>query len=117
MSVAEPLVQIGLLGEAVHSAPVAVLVADETGRYVAVNQYACELFGYARDEFVRLRVVDVGVGPDVEAHYQRFVEERFASGTSEVRRKDGTTFRFHFRAGQTSIVGLPYYVSVGWPAE
>ena len=102
MSVAEPLVQIGLLGEAVDSAPVAVLVADETGRYVAVNQYACELFG---------------VGPDVEAHYQRFVEERFASGTSEVRRKDGTTFRFHFRAGQTSIVGLPYYVSVGWPAE
>jgi len=117
MSVAEPLVQIGLLGEAVDSAPVAVLVAAVTCRYVAVNQYARELFGYARDEFDRLRVVDVGVGPDVEAHYQRFVEERFASGTSEVRRKDGTTFRFHFRAGQTSIVGLPYYVSVGWPAE
>jgi len=117
MNVAEPLVQIGLLGEAVDSAPVAVLVADETGRYVAVNRHACELFGYPRDEFLRLRVSDIVVDPDVEAHYQRFVAARFETGASEARRKDGTTFSFEYRAGETTIVGLTYYVSVGWPAE
>ena len=46
LSVAPRLVQIGLLGEAVEGAPVAVLVADENGRYVAANTYACNLFGY-----------------------------------------------------------------------
>ena len=45
MSVSEPLVQSILLGDAVEHAPVAILVADEEMRYVAVNNYACELLG------------------------------------------------------------------------
>ena len=38
MGVSEPLIQTSLLGEAIENGPVAVLVADEHGRYVAVNQ-------------------------------------------------------------------------------
>jgi PAS domain S-box-containing protein len=117
MNVAEPLVQIGLLGESIDSAPVAVLVADETGRYVAVNRYACELLGYSREELLQLTIADIGAAADVEGHYRRFVEARFKAGITDVRRKDGTTFPFRYRAGETSIVGLTYYVSVGWPAE
>jgi PAS domain S-box-containing protein len=117
VSVGKPLVQIGLLGEAIEGAPFAVLVADENGRYVAVNSEACNLFGYPREEFVGLSVTDVVTGEDVAAHYQRFVRARSEEGTVEARRKDGTTFRFAFRAGETTIVGLRYYVSVGWPAE
>ena len=112
MNVGKPLVQIGLLGEAIEGAPLAVLVAEENGRLVAANQFACRLFGYERNELLELSLADVVGGPDVESH---FLQEHNA--TADARRKDGTTFSFTYRAAQTTIVGLRYYVSVGWPAE
>jgi PAS domain S-box-containing protein len=113
LGVADPLVQIGLLGEAVEGAPVAVLVADETGRYVAANRYACELFGYKREELLRLRISDIVSDPDVEAHYARFVATGHDEGTMTARRKDGTEFPFRYRAGGATVAGLPYFVSIG----
>jgi PAS domain S-box-containing protein len=113
LSVATRLVQIGLLGEAVEGAPVAVLVADENGRYVAANTYACNLFGYGREELLRLRITDLVADPDVEAHYARFVAAGHDEGTLTARRKDGTEFRFRYRAGATTVAGLPYFVSIG----
>ena len=53
---AEPLIQASLLGEAVDTGPVAIFVADEQMRYVAVNAYAAELLGYTRAELLELRV-------------------------------------------------------------
>jgi PAS domain S-box-containing protein len=111
--VATPLVQIGLLGEAVEGAPVAVLVADENGWYVAANRYACDLFGYTREELLRLRISNVVNEPDVEAHYAQFVATGRDEATVTARRKDGTEFRFHYRAGRTTVAGLPYFVSIG----
>jgi PAS domain S-box-containing protein len=113
LSVAKRLVQIGLLGEAVEGAPVAVLVADENGRYVAANTYACNLFGYGREELLRLRVADLVTDPDVEAHYARFVAAGYDARTVTARRKDGTEFRFRYRAGGTTVAGMPYFVSIG----
>ena len=110
---AAPLVQIGLLGEAIDGAPVAVLVADETGRYIAANRYACELFGYQREELLRKRITDLISEPDVEAHYARFVASGYDRGTVTARRKNGTEFRFRYRAGRTTVAGLPYFVSIG----
>jgi PAS domain S-box-containing protein len=117
VSVSQPYVQIGLLGEAVDGAPVAVMVADEHGDFVAVNRFACTMLGYTREELVALRVQDITVEPDVAAHYARFVSERFDSGTAVLRRKDGSTFSYEYRAGETTIAGLAFYVSVGFLAE
>ena len=117
MRVAEALVQTGLLGEAIDGAPAAVFVADEHGQYVAVNRYACELLGYTRAELLRLSVRDVGAEPDVEAHYQAFLKAREEKGVSMLRRKDGSTFPFRYRAGETTMTGLTYYVSVGFPDD
>jgi PAS domain S-box-containing protein len=115
MRVAEPFVQTGLLGEAIDLAPAAVLVADEHGKYVAVNRFACEMLGYTRAELLSLRVHDVSAEPEVEAHYDQFLKDRRAEGLSTVRHKDGSTFEFRYRAGETTIAGLTYYVSVGFP--
>ncbi len=117
MRVAEPLVQTGLLGEAIDSAPAAVFVADEHGQYVAVNRYACDMLGYTRAELLALRVSDVGAGADVEAHYKAFVRAREDRGVTSLRRKDGSTFEFRYRAGETIMAGLTYYVSVGFPDD
>ena len=117
LGVADPLVQIGLLGEAVEGAPVAVLVADETGRYVAANQYACKLFGYQREELLRLRISDIVSDPDVEAHYAHFVATGRDQRTVTGRRRDGSEFRFCYRAGGATVAGLPYFVSIGTELE
>src|ERR1700751_4179359 len=52
MGGSEPLIQASLRGEAVEHGPAAVFVADEHGRYVAVNQAACKLVGYEREELL-----------------------------------------------------------------
>jgi PAS domain S-box-containing protein len=117
MSITEPNVQSILLGDAIERAPVAVLVADDEARYVAVNSYACELLGYPRDELLTLSVTDVAHYPEAGAEYARLVAGEEARGVSTLRRKDGTELTFVYRAGETTIAGMTYYVAVGWPAE
>ena len=91
----------------------AYLVADEEGRYVAANEQACELLGYTRSELLSLSVGDLAHDDgdefaEVQAHGRH-------EGTIEVTRKDGVTVRLRFRASETRIAGLLYYVSVSWP--
>jgi PAS domain S-box-containing protein len=117
MRVAEPFVQTGLLGEAIDLAPAAVFVADEHGQYVAVNRFACEMLGYTRPELLRLSIRDVGADPDVEAHFDAFLKAREEKGVATLRRKNGSTFAFRYSAGETTMAGLTYYVSVGFPDD
>lgn len=49
---ASAILQETLLGEAFDNFDGAIFVADERGRYVAVNRRACELTGYSRDELL-----------------------------------------------------------------
>jgi PAS domain S-box-containing protein len=107
---AQPLIQAGLLGEALDRGPVAVFVADEHMRYIAVNVYACELLGYTRDELLQLRVPDVS---DAEGEFAEFIAEGHRDGAIELRRKDGSTFQFTYVASETTIAGMPLFISVG----
>jgi PAS domain S-box-containing protein len=110
MSVANPLIQATLLGEAVENGPVAVFVADENRRYVAVNQAACSLLGYTREELLALHVDDVAA--DV-GKWETMRREGTVAGVAELTRKDGATVQFHYVAGSTVVAGMPVYVSVG----
>jgi PAS domain S-box-containing protein len=112
MSISEPLMQSVLLGEAVEHAPVAILVADEEGRYVAANEHACELLGYARSELLTMRVADLAREDEEFAEVQAHGRHE---GTTELTRKDGVAIRLRYRASETRIAGLLYYVSVSWP--
>jgi len=117
VSVAAPLVQMGLLGEAIDGAPVAVLVTDDSGRYLAANRYACELLGYTREELLRLSMHDVASAADVEAHHHRLLTTRADQGVTDLRRKDGSTMSFRYRAGQSTLAGIPCFVAVGVEAD
>jgi PAS domain-containing protein len=104
VSVAEPLIQASLLGEALDNGPVAVFVFDEDMRYVAANADLCALLGYARDELLLLRVSD----------------EVLVNGTGRrlawLRRKDGGAVELEYAARETTIAGMMVYVAVGWAA-
>jgi PAS domain S-box-containing protein len=116
MSVSEPLVQASLLGEAIDPGPVAVMVADEDGRYVAVNRFACELLGYTREELLALGMHDVVPGRPTVAEYAQLVATRKWEGNGELARKDGSLVSMSWIARETRVAGLTLYVSVGWPA-
>jgi PAS domain S-box-containing protein len=94
---------------------VAVFVADEHMRYIAVNVYACELLGYTRDELLQMHITDVA-GMGAEQHFDDFMYGDHRTGSYELRRKDGTTFTFRYIASETTVAGMPLFVSVGRPA-
>jgi PAS domain S-box-containing protein len=115
VGVSEPLVQASLLGEAIDNGPTAVFVADETMRYVAANRYACKMLGYTREELLQLRVTDVAIAQDAGSEFAKMVERGIHEGTTQLRRKDGSTLAFRYRAGTTTMAALTVYVSVGSP--
>ena len=115
MSVAEPLVQAGLLGEAIDRAPDAVFVADESMRYLAVNQAACRLLGYTREELLAMRTTDVATYPNAAEEYDEMMARRTMTGTTVLRHKDGTEIPAAYRAHETKLAGMTVYVAIIWP--
>ncbi len=116
MGVSEPLIQTSLLGEAVENGPVAVLVADEHGRYVAVNRAACVLLGYTREELLALRLTDIARYDGAPAEWAEMELQGSHTGVSTVTCKDGSTIDFAYVAGATVVAGIPVYVSFGMAA-
>ena len=117
MSVAEPLVQAGLLGEAIDRAPDPVLVADESMRYIAVNQAACRFLGYTREELLALRMTDVAVHPEARDEYEEMMSRRGKSGTVVLRCKNGDEVAAAYRAQETKLAGMTVYAVILWPDE
>jgi PAS domain S-box-containing protein len=80
--------------ELIDLAPDAFLLADLEGRYREVNQAACQMLGYGRDELLSMRIMDLIRAEDAP----RLAAEKAAMSrpgraiTSEwlVRRKDGS---------------------------
>jgi PAS domain S-box-containing protein len=117
VSVAEPLVQAGLLGEAIDRAPDAVFVADESMQYLAVNQAACTLLGYTREELLSLRTTDVATYPEASREYDEMIAYGTRAGTGTLRRKDGSQIAVRYRAHETKLAGMTVYVALIWPEE
>jgi PAS domain S-box-containing protein len=113
MGVSEPLIQTSLLGEAIENGPAAVFVADEHGRYVAVNQAACSLLGYTRAELLGLGVSDVARYTGASAEWNEMRHAGTRVGTSSLTCKDETVVEFSYVAGATVVAGMPVFVSVG----
>ena len=116
-TVAHELVQRSLVGEAVDAGPVAVFVADDDQKYLAVNAYACELLGYERDELLELHVTDVAVNDGAGSDYSDLQRRGTHTGLTILRRKDGTELPMNFRASQTLVGGMDLYVGVCWPVD
>ena len=114
---AHALIQTALVGEALDAGPALVLVADEDMRYIAVNQFACTELGYSRDELLALRVPDIAQEPDAAAEYDEMLSRGIRHGTALLTRKDGSTVPFFYRAAETRVAGLTFFVAVGFLAE
>ena len=114
MPVSEKLVQAGLLGDAVDGGPALIFVADDEMRYVAVNQTACDVLGYTREELLGMRVTDVATSEEAPGLYEQLMADRRISGRTELATKDGASLRFDYRAAETTMAGMRFYVSIGF---
>jgi PAS domain S-box-containing protein len=117
VTAAEALIQTALLGEAIDDGPALIFIADDEMRYIAVNQCACRLLGYTRDELLALRVDEVAREPDATTEYDEMLVRGFRHGTTVLTRKDGMTVDFFYRASKTELAGMTFFVSIGFAAE
>jgi PAS domain S-box-containing protein len=117
VSVAEPLIQATLIGEAVDNGPAAIFVADENTRYVAVNAFACELLGYTREELLELSVHEIAPSDPVADSFEQLGRSGALRGHSILRRKDGGDVAIEWAASRTTVAGMEFFVSVGTPVE
>jgi len=108
--------QLALLGEAVSGmSGVAVFVWDDDRNYVAVNDAACALTGYTREQLLGMHVGDSS--PErAEPHFTKARLNDVLRGSHEVETPDGP-LEVEWITCRTTIAGLPYFVSVVWPLD
>ncbi|HVS86091.1 MAG TPA: PAS domain-containing protein [Gaiellaceae bacterium] len=112
----QALAQLALLGEAVSTmSGVAVFVWDDDRTYVAVNDAACELTGYTREQLLTMRVGDSSA-ERAEPHFTKARLNDVLRGNHEIATADGP-LELEWITCRTTIAGLPYFVSVVWPLD
>ena len=101
-------IQSTLLGEAAELAPIGVFVVDDTFAFIAVNRYGCEMFGYERDELLKMRVSDLAVRgrEELEADYRTLMRDGILEVEAPVRLADGTIRTIRYRSYRSRIAGL-----------
>jgi PAS domain S-box-containing protein len=77
------------------------LVADDRGNYVEVNDEAVRLFGYSREELLRMSVWDLTPAASelngLEL-WQQFIAAGEQRGEYVIRKKNGSLLKMHYRA-------------------
>ncbi len=99
----------------VEQAGDAVFLIETDGKFIDVNQQACEALGYAREELLTLSV------PKIDPLYPKEKFVKFIKGMSMRspvtleavhQRKDGTTFPVEIRAGLIELHGRTLILSL-----
>jgi PAS domain S-box-containing protein len=115
---ADRRLQRALLGEALDTATLAVFVFEDDEHYVAVNDAACALSGYSREELLELRLRELSADPEQTlVNLKQVASGRRTSGRAPMRRKDGTVIEVEYRAAQATIAGVPFLVALYWRPE
>lgn len=90
-------------------ASVALLIADDAGRYVAVNERAAELTGYDPVVLATLSVADLTPDPQAstgEELWHRFMESGEQEGVFLLKRRDGAAVPLRYVAVANIAPGL-----------
>ena len=79
---------------ALQDLPIAVLWFDKDGNFFDVNQAACKIWGYSREELLSMSVFEINpnMSPEIWAIHWSAKQVDTATFESSHRRKDGTIF-------------------------
>lgn len=76
----------------IEKAPVGIIVIDDLGRKIDVNEKTCQLTGYSKDEILNLSIEDHFIAkdlPKVFTEFRKLKNEGFAEGEFRSKNKDG----------------------------
>ena len=107
-----------VLGEAVAGGELAAFLCDDGLAYIAVNDAACALTGYSREELLRLSVPDLVAAPEEELlrAARKLHGGSIWNGTWRLRRKDGRALAVTFVSEAARLGGLDGYIlTLCWP--
>jgi PAS domain S-box-containing protein len=107
-----------VLGEAVAGGELAAFLCDDGLAYIAVNDAACALTGYSREELLRLSVPDLVAAPEEELlrAARKLHGGSIWNGTWRLRRKDGRALAVTFVSEAARLGGLDgYIITLCWP--
>ena len=116
---AQRLVHETLLGDALDHSRLAAFVTDAGGAYVAVNEAACTLVGYSREELIGLRATSLSARPpdDVRELLEHLQRDRFLVGTATLAARDGSLVEIDYWATITTVAGIEFLLSVTEPID
>ncbi len=100
--------QEALFSALVEQAPDALFAHDLDGRFVFVNDVACQSLGYARDELLAMTMQQVEQGWDtrkIEAIFEEVATGKTVHTEGKLRRKDGTHMPVEIRIGLFDVMG------------
>lgn len=89
----------------------AAFVIDSSGRFVEINQRACDSLGYERQQLLAMRPSEVEMDYSLEQLCRRLREEKDIDGTTVYghhRRADGSRFPVEMRLSSYDMDGQPY---------
>lgn len=86
--------------------PPAQVEVDSNRCYVSVNDSACNLLGYTRQEFLNLRIDDISFpsGAHVAPMFKQYVRDGKMRGIFALQRKNGEVLRVRFES-ETGAAG------------
>ncbi len=107
--------QIERLAQIADNAPSSILVHDYEGNIFYANEHTFHLYGYIKEEFMKLNLRDIGAPESAELIPARMkdIKEK-GEAEFEVRqvRKDSSTFPLQVYVKQTEWFGKPALLSV-----
>lgn len=89
-----------ILNTVLTVSPPAEVEVDSRRRYIAVNDAACELLGYPREEFLTKTIDEISFpsGAHVDPMFTKFVEDGTMCGIFALRRKSGEGIMVRFES-------------------
>jgi PAS domain S-box-containing protein len=92
------------------------VIEPETGRYLDVNERACDLLGYTREEMLNLRVSDITLNVQDQTVWmelsKKYREAGQMSFEREIKRKNGTTLFAEVNGKFVQQAGASYIVAI-----
>lgn len=92
-----------------------ILWIDENGKYVFVNNAACKNYGYSKEEFLSMQMLQVDplfTKEIWDAHWQEILEKKTFTLETINKRKDGTPFPIEVTVNLVEYGGKKYNCAI-----
>ncbi|MBN2279922.1 MAG: PAS domain S-box protein [Candidatus Marinimicrobia bacterium] len=90
---------------------------SELEKFIDVNDAACEKFGYSREEFMKMSVIDIAFQEDVmadvvRAHHEKVLSQGFELFEIQLIKKFGESFYAEVNSSKYMLDGKPFMISI-----